>query len=137
MHLVFIILFALSAGCSSVSERTSADIPPAATAAMKRLYVGMPEGEASEIMKPVSLNWGRAVSGGTGNGALIFQLSDTKQVRIEVDLESHKEFEPADDMKSLLKIDQGLNQGPQWFVREIGKPEPKTTWRLDANHYFK
>lgn len=134
MRIISLLLLVSVTACSSVSTKTSTDSPPTAAAAMQRLYVGMPESEVLEVMKPVSLNWGREVYGGTGNGALIFQLSDTKQVRIEVDQNSRSQFEIHNGVGSLLKLNKGW---PQWFVRYIGEPEPKTTWVLDANHYFR
>ena len=133
MRLILLLLISV-AGCSSVPKETFNDIPPRAATAMRRLSIGMSESQVLEVMKPVSLNWGRVVWGGTGNGALIFQLSETKQIQIGMDQNSRSQFKVEDKVGSLLNFNQ---HPPHWSVQYIGEPEPKTKWVLDANHYFK
>ena len=93
---------------------------------MKQLYVGMTEGEALAVMKPVSLNWGRAAYGGTGAGKLFFQVSATQQVSLEV--------EPKLETETALL--PSIRSGPEFVVRHIGQLEHKSNWVVDSGHNF-
>jgi hypothetical protein len=124
MRISLSILLALSfGGCSSVRPHA---VSSATEAAMKQLYIGMTESQALEVMKPVSLDWGRSTSGGTGAGQLLFQISATQQVRIEV--------EPK--VETQIALFPQISLGPEFVVRHIGQLEPKSKWVLDSNHNF-
>jgi hypothetical protein len=135
MRVAFSILIVLLfGGCSSMPGNAARDIPAAAEIAMKHLYVGMTEDQALEIMKPVSRNWGRLTYGGTGAGELIFDLSATWQVRLDVEpAKSAPESSAVEELNPSLKK---LHSAPQFVVTSIRHPEPKTKWILDTNHNF-
>lgn len=96
------------AGCSS-SRASRSDQPPVKIQSeMNQLYVGMSEGEALAIMKPVALDYGRITYGGTGSGELWFQVSPSEQFCLDI------------------------GQFPEFKVTRIGKLQPKTRWIRDS-----
>ncbi len=105
-------------GCSTVGLHVTTDIPSRTDAALKRLYVGMTEGEAVNVMRPVSLSWDRLTYGGTGAGELCFQVSTTQQIRLIVEPKAR-------DTGIGTAIFPEINSGPEFVVRFIGSLETK------------
>jgi len=99
----FMLLVWLLSGCSS--PQSHSEISQETQKAVNSLRVGMNEAEALDIMRPVSLDWGRVYYGGTGAGRLYFQISDSRQ----------------------LWLDSG-GALSNWKVTGIGALEPKTKW---------
>lgn len=137
MRISFTMLLAsLLAGCSSAPPRAAAGVPQTTETAMKQLYVGMGEHQALEVMKPVSLDWGRLPYGGSGAGQLFFQVSNTQQIKLGVEpvegTTYFRDFRVVDGMV----FGQSYSPGLGLVVRSIGNLEPKTAWKLDSDHNF-
>ena len=127
------LLASLLSGCSAPHRHEVSRIDPSVETAVKRLHIGMTEGEALAIMKPVSLNWGRVTYGGTGAGELYFQVSTTQQIRLGVGPNmENKSFGTAAE----TALFPSVRSGPEFVVGSIGHLERKTAWVVDANHNF-
>jgi hypothetical protein len=98
----FFLAVALVWGCSS--SPSDSDIPEATYGAMKQLRIGMRDGDAVSLMRPVSADWGRVYWGGGGAGRVYFQVSRHQQMWVEV------------------------SGSPDFLVTEISPLEPKAKW---------
>lgn len=110
--------------------KSHSGIPPATEQAMRQLHIGMTESQALEILKPVSMDWGRVTYGGTGAGELCFQVSSAQQIRLGVGPKTKKSTSGTSDESILSKI----SPGPEFFVNHIGPVEPKREWVSDKDH---
>jgi len=105
-------------GCSTARLHVTTDVPSRTDAALKRLYVGMTEGEAVNVMRPVSLSWERLTYGGTGAGELCFQVSTTQQIRLIVEPKAR-------DTGFGTSLFPEISSGPEFVVQFIGSLESK------------
>ena len=96
--LAFLVVAAL-AGCASHRH---------ADQAIAKLKIGMTETQARDLLKPHTVDTGTIYGGGSGARRIYFQISDTKQIWID------------------------MGAGPDGTIRWLGNKEPKQKW---TRHY--
>lgn len=85
-------------------EKRPADLPAETRAAIDAIKVGMEEWKVVELLRPVSLEFGRVTYGGSGAGHGYFRISETQQIWVAF-------------------------EGIPGRASKIGHPEPLETWK--------